>query len=102
MICSATCLWLFCGGVTAPVCRHSKSDVSGHSTEWDTALAVGGAEKDLLFFLCKTEFKAFALAVAVWGQYCLTADGCAGSQRDWKNGKTGRNLKKNLMREHRL
>lgn len=60
------------------MCRHSKSDVSGHSTEWSTALAVGGALKGLLLFfslvnLCKTEFKAFALAVAVGGQYCLTA-----------------------------
>lgn len=90
----------------APVCRHNKSDVSGPSTEWSTALALGGAHKGwLLLFslanLSKTEFKAFALAVPVWGQCRLTGDGCAASQRDWKNGKTGRKWE-NLMREHRL
>lgn len=48
--------------------------------------------------LCNTDFEAFALAVAVWGQYCLTSDGSAASRRDleglekWKNREKMRKI----------
>lgn len=63
---------------------------SGRCTEGFVVVAFSLAN------LPKTEFKAFALAVAgaVWGQYCLAAEGCATSQRGWKNGKTGRKWEK--------
>lgn len=70
------------------MCRHSKSDVSGPSTEWSTALALGGAHKGLLLVfslanLCQTELKASALAV--WGQYCLMVVMSVRENGKWEN-----------------
>lgn len=72
------------------MCRHSKSDVSGHSSEWKPALAVGGAEKGLLLlpFLWQISLKlSLKPLLWLWLYGVNTVDDCAASQRDWENGE---------------